>query len=278
MLVDRSLPRLLTGCAIATAVLAASTACRQQRPPQTPETAAAPTPILPAPASAAAPQPELPIQVLPPEPVPVRFQAWDGQELEGTFYPPAEIPSPVVVLMHWIRSDESDWSAVARWLQNRLAPSGPPSADFPWLDPPWFPDTASNRGYAVLTFTFRGCQGGCRGFDPQGWLIDARSVLQVAASQLGVDPMRVVAIGASIGGDGAIDACAWLSGEQGAARCVAAVSLSPGGYLGVPYAQAVDALIEGLKRAGALPAHPVALCLADVLSSIADFLADAVGP
>jgi hypothetical protein len=47
----------------------------------------------------------------------------------------------------------------------------------------------------------------------------------------GVDPDSLVTIGASIGSDGAVDAC--TSG------CLGALALSPGSYLGVPFADAV---------------------------------------
>jgi hypothetical protein len=62
------------------------------------------------------------------------------------------------------------------------------------------------------------------------------------ATQLeGIDPKRIVAIGASIGADGAIDGCGWLN-SQSLGSCLGALSLSPGDYLTVPYKDAVSAL------------------------------------
>ncbi|MEW6567027.1 MAG: hypothetical protein AB1449_02450 [Chloroflexota bacterium] len=199
------------------------------------------------------------------EPMTIEFQASDGEELVGTYYPPSAVPAPAVVLMHWVRSDETDWSAVAPWLQNRSLILGevvPAPSGQPWLDASWFPTIPPERGYAVFTFTFRNCQGGCRGFDPEGWLMDARAALQTAAGLPGVDPMRVAAVGASIGADGAVDACAWLNSETTSARCLGALSLSPGGYLGVPYAQAVEVLLQALDESGLPVSGEAVLCLA----------------
>jgi dienelactone hydrolase len=63
----------------------------------------------------------------------------------------------------------------------------------------------------------------------------------------GVDPTRIVTVGASIGADGAVDAC----GDG----CLGAISLSPGGYLNIPYPEAVELLRTDQ------PPKPV-LCLA----------------
>jgi len=62
--------------------------------------------------------------------------------------------------------------------------------------------------------------------------------MRVARDLEGIDPQRIVAVGASIGADGAADGCAWLN-AQGLGACLGAFSLSPGDYLTVPYAQAV---------------------------------------
>ncbi len=247
--------------AAAAALLAVAAACGPA-PAGSPATPPPPSPPPPTPTSTPLSPTEPPRQSLPPEPIPVRFQAQDGQELEGMFYPGAEVPSPVVVLMHWIRSDQSDWSAVALWLQNRMPSGESPPGTPPWLDPSWFPRLEPERGYAVFTFTFRGCDGGCRGFEPEDRKLDARAALDAAAGQPGVDPMQVAAVGASIGGDAAIDACAVLSSESTDSRCVGALSLSPGGYLGMPYGAAVGTLMNALDRAAALPPAEAALCLA----------------
>jgi dienelactone hydrolase len=217
----------------------------------------------PAPATATTPPTEAPTETpteAPPEPTAtpagepalpaapqeIAFEAEDGQALAGTYYPAATNPAPVVVLMHWAPGDQNDWRAVAGWLQNRGGDYAPAGAGDPWLDPTWFPTLAEGFSVAVFTFTFRGCEGGCDGFAPQGWLLDAQAAMAQAAQLPGVDPERMVAVGASIGADGAADACQ--------AGCLGALSLSPGGYLDVPYAEAVD-------RLGEQPAKP-AWCLA----------------
>lgn len=62
--------------------------------------------------------------------------------------------------------------------------------------------------------------------------------MKTAQGLEGVDPARVVAIGASIGADGAIDACA-----EG---CLGALSLLPGDYLDKSYSDEVRRL--GLEQ------------------------------
>lgn len=158
-----------------------------------------------------------------PDPQPVEFSAQDGTSLEGTFYPAAEEGAPIILLMHWARGSQADWTPYAQWLQNRgLMP--------PDLDVPRMPEDTS---LAVFSFNFRGFdEGGSRpAGDPEGWLLDAQAAVDFARQLPGVDPSRLVTIGASIGADGAIDSC----GED---VCLGALSISPGGYLGVPYDEA----------------------------------------
>ncbi|MBN1267113.1 MAG: hypothetical protein JXA25_16605 [Anaerolineales bacterium] len=177
---------------------------------------------------------------LPPEPQQVPFLAADGYEQVGTYYPGAKNPGPLVFLMHWAPGDQTDWDAIAPWLQNRGMPApenvGP---EKPWLDASWFPDLGENNSFGVFAFTFRHCEGGCSEFDREGWLNDAYGAYEAALTLPGVDPERMVIIGASIGADGAADAC--LDG------CLGALSLSPGDYLGVNYSEAVIAAEEAGK-------------------------------
>ena len=104
-----------------------------------------------------------------------------------------------------------------------------------------FPEMLDGQSFAIFTFTFRGCEGGCSSFDPEGWLLDAQAAMKTAQGLDGVDPQRIVAMGASIGADGAPDGCFWLNTES-ENSCLGALWLSPGRYLTVPYADAVDAL------------------------------------
>jgi dienelactone hydrolase len=174
---------------------------------------------------------------LPADPLQIEFEAQGGRALVGTYYPATVSPAPLVVLMHWALGDQREWAAVARWLQNRgLAAPDDGAEEAPWLDPSWFPPMPEGRSFAVFTFTFRGCEGGCSSFDREGWLLDALAAMETARGLQGVDPERVAAIGASVGGDGAIDAC----GEG----CLGALSFSPGSYLRVTYADAVAAIAD----------------------------------
>lgn len=174
---------------------------------------------------------------LPPEPQLIPFLAADGFEHTGTYYPGTKNPGPLVILMHWAGGDETDWAAIAPWLQNRGLP-GPenPAPERTWLDSSWFPELGSQTSFGVFTFTFRYCEGGCTQFDVEGWLQDAYGAMEMARQLPGVDPQQIVLIGASVGADGAVDAC--MDGCQGA------LSLSPGSYLGVDYAEAVTAAEE----------------------------------
>lgn len=182
------------------------------------------------------------IPALPAEPQEIVFQASDGQELHGLYYPAALNPAPLVVLMHWAPGDQFDWPEMAYWLQNRgLGGNTPNPNNIPWLDPSWFPPMPEGKSYAVFTFTFRGCEGGCQSFEREKWLLDAQAAMQRAAALEGVDPQRIAAIGASIGADGAPDGCLWFN-TQDLGACQGALSLSPGGYLTVPYADAVSIL------------------------------------
>jgi len=170
----------------------------------------------------------------------VIFQASDGQELNGLYYPATVNPSPVIVLMHWAGGDQNDWVEIAYWLQNRgLGGKTEPSQ--PWFEPSWFPPLESGESYAVFTFTFRGCEGGCRDFDRANWQLDAQAAMQAAISLEGVDPLRILAAGASIGADGAPDGCLWLN-QTTDGRCIGAFSFSPGNYLGMDYPTAITTL------------------------------------
>ncbi|MGB2964364.1 MAG: hypothetical protein WBB69_10305 [Anaerolineales bacterium] len=178
-------------------------------------------------------------EALPPDPQSVNFSALDGQPLQGKFFPAAVNSSPIIVLMHWYPGDLEEWTEIAFWLQNRGLKDD--KNGVPWKDPSWFPPLGEDQSFNVLTFTFRNCGGGCSAPDPEGWQLDARASLEFARTLSGVDPDRVIAIGASIGSDGAIVGCAAvLEGDPNA--CLGALSLSPGSYLGIPYPDLVTSL------------------------------------
>jgi dienelactone hydrolase len=177
---------------------------------------------------------------LPVDPLEIQFETEDGQIVNGRYYPAAAIPAPLVVMMHWAPGDQNEWSAIAAWLQNRGLAEGK-SGGQPWLDSSWFPPMLEGQSFAVFTFTFRKCEGGCKSFFRAAWLMDARAAMIKARELEGVDPNRIVAIGASIGADGAPDGCSWVN-AQFPNTCLGALSLSPGGYLTVPYQEVVNAL------------------------------------
>lgn len=177
------------------------------------------------------PQTSSPARIpLPPDPQRVEFKSQDGTPLVGTYYAAAVNPAPVAVLMHGLGGGKEDWMkrGLVEWLRNRGAPNPGETAG---LYPP-MPDGLS---LAVFAFDYRGHgESGWINDDPQGWLLDGLAAMEVARSLPGADPHRVIAIGASIGADGAIDAC-----TEG---CLGALSLSPDGYMNIAYHNAVAAL------------------------------------
>ena len=173
----------------------------------------------------------------------VEFVTSDGRTLSGIYYPAAVNPAPLVILMHWAPGDQSDMAALAYWLQNRglAATMEIDSSGKPWLNPSWFPEMETDRTYAVFTFTFDGCEGGCSSFDRENWLLDAQAAVETAYGLEGIDQNRIATIGASIGADGAADGCLYLNNLHTDA-CQGAFSLSPGDYLTLPYQDVVDEL------------------------------------
>ncbi|MCD4671989.1 MAG: hypothetical protein K8R77_04930 [Anaerolineaceae bacterium] len=222
---------------------AAPVAATQPEAPQ--ET---PTEISPAPTATPTKKPTPTEVVIPADPQMIDFQSADGTALKGVYYPPATGPAPVVVLMHQYPLDhETQWFAIAPWLQDRGLTESVPVGSEPWGDPSWFPAVPEELNVGVFIFTFRGCQGGCQNADLPGgdrslWAEDARAALLHAASLPGADPERIVAVGTSIGADGAVDGC--LLAEEDDLHCVGAVSWSPGGFLDMSYDSSVGQLTE----------------------------------
>ena len=178
---------------------------------------------------------------LPADPITQTFTASDGTELEGTFYPAATIDAPLVVLMHWAPGDQSDWQAIAAWLQNRGLQTVAGNSGEAWLDSSWFPVLLDDVTFNVFTFTFRGCEGGCQEFNREGWKLDVEAAMLHIIGIEDADLSKVLTVGASIGADGAAYGCHFYNSELGG--CLGAFSLSPGGYLTLSYADEV-ALLE----------------------------------
>lgn len=177
---------------------------------------------------------------LPADPIPQTFTASDGTELQGTFYPAATTDAPLLVMMHWAPGDQTDWQVIAAWLQNRGFQPEVDAAGQPWLDARWFPELLDDVTFNVFTFTFRGCEGGCQNFDREGWKMDVQAAMLHIIGIENVDLSKVLTIGASIGADGAAYGCHFYNSELGG--CLGAFSLSPGGYLTIPYSEEVSLL------------------------------------
>lgn len=179
---------------------------------------------------------------LPAEPQAQTFTTPDGRTLNGWYYPASANPAPLLVLMHWAGGDQYDWWQIAPWLQNRPAEYTPgqwpgTGLNGAWLDPSWFPEIRPEASFGVLVFDFSGFGSSPFGGDvPADWLMDAAAALDFAATLEGADPNRLLAMGASIGADGAVDACTLLNRQTPAeGTCIAALALSPGNYLGAPF-------------------------------------------
>jgi len=171
------------------------------------------------------------VAILPPEPTRIQFQAQDGRQLSGTYFPGSENPSPVIVLMHWARGDQSEWEPIASWLQGRGMLVRQPDYNDSWKSSDWYPERSLDIPLGVFTFDFRNCQqDGCQAYKPAEWLLDAQAALKAAAQLQGVDPDRILTAGASIGGDAALDACTWFN-QSGLGTCLGSFALSPGSFL-----------------------------------------------
>ncbi len=240
------------------ALLAVMSACTAQEAPQAATAQPTQPPATQVPPSATPlPQPTATPTTPPPSPVPspttpaleanpqrITFQAEDGTELVGYYYPARDPNAPVVVYAHWVAGDQRDWSELALWLQNRGAEvTDYPRAEKPnpWNMPNWFPPVPPDVSLAVFTFDFRGFGESSGQFDPQHALQDALAAYETAAGLPGVDASRMVGIGASIGADGVVDGCLLYNQAHGSG-CVGAMALSPGSYLTMPFASTVTAL------------------------------------
>jgi len=202
-------------------------------------------------------------------PMRIQFTTEDGQELVGHYFAAAGNPAPTVILMHWYPGDQRDWLAIAPWLQNRqeeLAESEgwemaigidcDAQQAGPWLDPTWFPPMPDDVSFNVFIFDFRGhCESHLTVGDQADNTIDAKAAFAEVSLMETTDPDHIVAIGASIGADGAPDGC--LLHNQSSDTCLGAFSLSPGSYLGMEYAE----VVRDLSGANVPPAVPV-WCLA----------------
>jgi len=184
---------------------------------------------------------------IPPEPTAQSFRTSDGVELQGMFYPARTAYQPLIVMMHWAGGDMRDWQVIAPWLQNSGVQQDFVGSERTWLEVSWFPVMPEDVSFNVFTFTFRGCEGGCQSLDPEGWLLDIEAAMMFIQGFEGVDLSRVATVGASIGADGAVYGCTYYNAVTSV--CHGAFSISPGGYLKIPYADAITYLEDDMPPA-----------------------------
>lgn len=238
---------LLAACAVPAP--ATETATEPAAEPATPTKAFTATEV---PSTATVASPSRPLSNLGADPQRKEFQADDGKNLVGYYYPSKYADAPIMILMHWAGGDLTDWCEIALWLQNRRdenpanpercanAGSGLPAGmSTPWLDSTWFPPMAPEVSFAVFAFDFRDYGESEKGLGSSSdWAKDAKAAFITAAGLEGVDATRMASMGASIGADGAPDGCVLYNQEAGSG-CVGAFSLSPGNYLGMDFAAVV---------------------------------------
>jgi len=235
-------------------------------------TLAYPAPSAPAPSGYPAPtdtaQPPYPApggEQISTDPQDLSFVSEDGLALAGTYYPSSTANSPLVLLMHQFGRSRADWVELAHWMQNGSSPGAYTSGVLAnrAFKYDWFPPMPAGLSLAVFSFDFRG-HGGSAGpsesFDAAGFLMDARAALAFARALPGIDPQRIITIGASIGADAAVDVCLSIDDfeiddEQEGQGCIGALSLSPGNFLGVDY-------VAAITRLGQAPHAVTVHCLA----------------
>jgi len=143
--------------------------------------------------------------------LPMMISAADGLVLQATYYSAPTRPAPAVLLLHQRGRDRTTWNALALRLQA--------------------------AGYAVLAVDQRG-HGETGG--AEDWTLaqeDARAALSMLSELPGIAPGQISVIGASVGANLGLNACAGLPG------CAAAVLLSPGlDYRGITTAGAMAQL------------------------------------
>ena len=163
------------------------------------------------------PERDLPtVTPLPTQPLlPMMISAADGLVLRGTLYGAAVRPAPGVLLVHMRSRDRTSWEPLATRLQA--------------------------AGYAVLAIDLRGYGETGGAADWSLAQADVRAALAQLAGLPGINAGQLVVIGASIGANLGLNACADQPG------CTAVVLLSPGlDYRGITAADA-------LARMGARP-------------------------
>lgn len=160
-------------------------------------------------------QPDQDLPTVTPQPtqaqLPMLISAGDGLVLRGTFFGPDVRPAPGILMVHDRERDRTTWDDLAARLQA--------------------------AGYAILTIDIRG-HGKTGG--AVNWLLaqaDVRAALSQLALLPGVNHTQLVVIGAGIGANLGLNACADQTG------CAGVVMLSPGlDYRGITTAEAMARL------------------------------------
>ncbi|UJR80333.1 alpha/beta hydrolase [Sandaracinus amylolyticus] len=205
---------------LATSIVAL--ACTRAEPSGT--TSEAPRPEAPAPPTPREPEPEAPS----PEPREVRFTTSDGVTITGTLRAAAAPDAPLVILVHQLGSDRSEWAPLIERLE-RTPRVATLAIDL--------------RGHGASTEREGGAALSWRDFDNDAWAHTADDVVAaiefVRSDASGVRPSRIGLVGSSIGSTAVIAANARSEGIG------PVIAISPGrAYRGF------DAITPGLELSG----------------------------
>ncbi|AKF07086.1 alpha/beta hydrolase [Sandaracinus amylolyticus] len=205
---------------LATSIVAL--ACTRAEPAERASERPAAAPAAPAPPTPS--EPEAP----PPEPRDVRFTTSDGVTITGTLRAAAAPDAPLVILVHQLGSDRSEWAPLLERLERtpRIATLA-----------------IDLRGHGASTEGDGGATLSWRDFDDATWARTADDVIAaiefVRGDASGVRPARVGLVGSSIGSTAVIAASARSEGIG------PVVAISPGrAYRGF------DAITPALALAG----------------------------
>ena len=144
----------------------------------------------------------------------VTFNLADGSEIVGSFYPPRVSPAPGILLVHQIGMDRLAWLPMVEVLQGNASRSTGVGQE---TDP----------NYAVFSFDLPDHGESAGDGSDEAIIAATKQALDLFRTMPGVDPDRIVIMGASVGADAAALLC-----REG---CIGAISVSPGGYLEIQY-------------------------------------------
>ncbi|MBI9050737.1 MAG: hypothetical protein JEZ00_15050 [Anaerolineaceae bacterium] len=197
----------------------------------------------------------------------------NGQTFPVVYYPPSTAQAPVVIFMHQVDMDLSQWDAIAAWLwKDDLSDFR--DETLPWLNSSWFPENTLEEKPAILVFTYRDCGEGCSRPENRKILNDTQTILEYVLNQPEIDPKRITVVGTSVGADAALDAC-FLLQDKTDLDCDNVISVSPGSYLDYEFASVIKVMSKTPTHmycyAARADSYPATLCMSNRSSDVYEF-------